>query len=187
MKKIFTIILFSTLISSGVFAQSRVFVSGYAIIGYNDVSIDVWKYSLDNSVSIGYLVGASYQYYYKEKYFVKSGLYLQQSFAKFEVNNIKGNGTSYTGVIPIEIGMKFLEKYEIATGISMRNYRDISEFDISSSGNIRTNFVISGSYWINDNWRGELAFSRLLSTGVPSLEVGSYTSHISLGINYYIF
>ena len=187
MRRTFTLILFFTLISSGVFAQSRVFVSGSAVIGYNDISMNIWKYSIENSASIGYLVGASYQYYYQEKYFVKAGMYLQQSFVRFKINNTEGNGTSYTGVLPIELGVKFLEKYEVATGISITNYRDISEFDISSSNNIRTNFVISGSYWINDKWRAELAFSRLLSANIPSLGASSFTSHISLGINYYIF
>jgi len=187
MKKIYIILFFITLIGTASFAQSKVFVSTSAVIGYNDINVDVWKYSYKNSLALGYTIGASYQYYYKEKYFVKAGIYMQQLFANFEVNNIEARGTAYSGIIPIEIGLKFLEKYEIGAGISIKNYRDFSDFDINSSSNIRTNFIISGSYWINDKWRTELRFSRLLSSEVPSLVISSFTSHISIGINYYIF
>lgn len=181
------IIIFIVLVSSNITAQSKIFISANTMIGYNNESIDVWKYKFENSTSLGYEVGIGYQYYYKEKYFVKTGLHLRQMFSNFELNNIQGKGTSYTGLIPLELGLKFYDKFEVSTGVSIQNYKDISEFDISSSHNIRYNLIVSGAYKINEKWKAEITFSRMLSSTISSLVAKNYTSHFGFGINYNIF
>jgi len=181
------IIILIVLISSEITAQSKVFISANTVIGYNDESIDIWKYKFENSYSVGYEIGIGYQYYYKEKYFVKTGIHLRQMFSNFEVNNVQGKGTSYTGIIPLELGLKLYDDFEISTGVSFQNYKDLSDFDINSSYNIRYNLIVSGSYWINKKWKTELSFSRLISSNYSSLIVKTYTSHFKFGINYYLF
>ena len=186
MYKIAIVIFITTITGLNLSAQSRIFASGFGVVGYNHEEIKLWKYEFESSPSIGYQLGIGYQYYYKNKYFAKTGLYGKQSFAKFKINNEEGNGTSYSAEIPVSLGLRFYKDWEVSAGVSWQNYKDVSEFDINSSYNIKTNILGSASYWIDDKWRAEFKFSRSVSEISESLVAKNFTNHFFLGINYYI-
>lgn len=185
-KKI-SVFIFLISFSIGSMAQSKIYVSAHSVVGYNNTSLDVWKYKVDSKIAIGYQLGAGYQYYYKQKYFVNTGVFMSQTFIKAKINDIEVNGTKYGLSLPIELGIRFLDKWETSLGISIQNNRDFSDFDINSSDNVRFNFLVSASYWINDKWKTDLKFSRIISDSATSLLLTNYTSHFYLGVNYYIF
>ena len=148
-KRIIFILIF---ISSLSFSQGTWhFTSGIGI-GFITKDVHLWKYEVENKFSTGFFIGAGYEYSINENFSIRTKFQFHQYYAKVTVNHIDVKGYNYNFELPLDIRYTFYKYWTASAGVSFQDYRELDDFELERSNNIRTNLILDIAYQFNNNF-----------------------------------
>ncbi|MCK5782117.1 MAG: hypothetical protein KAH10_05975 [Flavobacteriales bacterium] len=169
------------------YSQSRYFVAGEFIVSPSSNELHLNDSDFNSSNTIGYGVGIYYQYYIDNKYFVKTGLEFINDFSNTTVDDFEVNTVRYLVNLPIIIGLRFYEKWEVGTGFSFSPLIEIHQIEKHTDNFITTNINFELAYWLSEKFRLEFSYSRTLSEPYNNDYIINHYQPIKLTISYNIF
>ncbi len=150
--------------------------------GYNTKELQLWKYKVNSTHSIGMYFSFGYELYLGKRFSVSFTPGIHQHHDIVELNDTEVSGYSYNYDIPLEIQYRFLSKWSVHSGIAIQDYRAIKDVALNKSYNARLNLNLGLIHHFNQRWAMELSYSRIISEQVDSFLFRNYTNHISLGV-----
>ncbi|WP_196886812.1 hypothetical protein [Aureivirga sp. CE67] len=164
-------------------AQVKFNVEAHMGYAFNH-EIKVAEEKVESNTVVMTQFGANVQIPIYKGIYGETGLYGKVYFAKGEVRNSEFTSTTLRFDIPVLVGYHFLDKYRIASGISVSNNRDFEDFNISKQDNLRINYLLKGGYAFNKKWQLVALFQRNLRTSPDLYLLNEPKSTVSLGVSY---
>lgn len=181
-KKVLVLLLFVN--SATLFAQSSFNLSGGLTIASNFEQVQLWKYSLNANPAIGFYAAVGYEYGFLEKFGIRGQIAFNQFYSQSTVNNSTIHLNEYAFLIPIDIRYYITPQWSVEAGATIQTYRDIDDFSVDKSHNIRTNLNLGASHRLTQKIEFNFQYTTNLSTKVNNFVIKHPNHTFLFGVSY---
>ena len=113
--------------------------------------------------------GAGVKFPFMSKLYFETGLAGEAIFASGKVGISRYNSRSFKLIVPLYAGINITSGLDVALGTIVKNNRDILDFSIRKSNNLRFELSLMGNYSLNKNWLLTCRLNHNIGTPKPFL------------------